>query len=44
MYSGTLKFDRTKFNMKYGSGSFFKNLGDKMINNEIKIDYVVALE
>lgn len=38
-YSGTLEFDRTKFGMIYGSGDFFKNLGDKMINNEVKVDF-----
>lgn len=38
-YSGVLKFDRTKFDMKYGSGDFFKNLGDKMIHNEVKVDF-----
>jgi polyisoprenoid-binding protein YceI len=29
--------DRTKFNVKYGSGSFFKGLGDKMIYDEFEI-------
>lgn len=38
-YSGVLVFDRTKFGMIYGSGDFFKNLGDKMINNEVKVDF-----
>ncbi len=38
-YSGVLKFDRTKFDMKYGSGDFFKNLGDKMIHNEVTVDF-----
>jgi polyisoprenoid-binding protein YceI len=35
--SGTaeLKIDRTKWDLKYGSGKFFKDLGDKMINDEI---------
>jgi polyisoprenoid-binding protein YceI len=30
----TLTIDRTKFNVKYGSGSFFENLGDKTIYDE----------
>jgi polyisoprenoid-binding protein YceI len=30
--------DRTKFNVRYGSPSFFANLGDKAINNEFIID------
>ena len=38
-YSGVLKFDRTKFDMIYGSGDFFKGLGDKVINNEVKVDF-----
>ncbi|MAZ50097.1 MAG: lipid-binding protein [Halobacteriovoraceae bacterium] len=38
-YTGQLIFDRTKFGMIYGSGDFFKNLGDKMINNEVKVDF-----
>jgi polyisoprenoid-binding protein YceI len=37
----TLKIDRTKFGIKYGSGSFFDNLGDKAISNEF--DLKVAL-
>jgi len=32
-----LKIDRTKFDIKYGSGSFFDNLGDKTINNDFDI-------
>jgi polyisoprenoid-binding protein YceI len=38
-YSGKLKFDRTKFGMVYGSGDFFKGLGDKMIHNEVVVDF-----
>ncbi len=30
-------FDRTDFGIKYGSGSFFKGLGDKMISDEVKM-------
>jgi len=29
--------DRTKFNIRYGSGSFFDNLGDKAIYDEFKV-------
>jgi polyisoprenoid-binding protein YceI len=29
-----VKIDRTKWDLKYGSGSFFKGLGDKAIDNE----------
>ena len=33
-----IKIDRTKWGIKYGSGSFFDNLGDKMILDEIEFD------
>ena len=32
-----LKIDRTKYDIKYGSGSFFDNLGDKTINDEFEM-------
>ena len=32
-----LVIDRTKYNVKYGSGSFFDNLGDKMIYDDFKL-------
>ena len=34
--------DRTKWNIKYGSGSFFDGLGDKMIYDDFKIDLTLA--
>ncbi len=43
-YSGKMTFDRTKFNMIYGSGDFFKNLGDKVIHNEVKVDFVFVVK
>lgn len=30
-------FDRAEFNVQYGSGSFFDNLGDKLINDEVEM-------
>jgi len=33
----TIKVDRTKYGIKYGSGSFFDNLGDKAIDNEFTL-------
>lgn len=33
----TVVLDRTKWELKYGSGSFFKGLGDKAINNDFEI-------
>ena len=33
-----IKIDRTKWGIRYGSGSFFEDLGDKMILDEIGFD------
>jgi polyisoprenoid-binding protein YceI len=33
----TVILDRTKWGLKYGSGKFFKNLGDKLINDEFEL-------
>lgn len=35
--------DRTKFDIKYGSGSFFDNLGDKTISDEFELNVNLAL-
>ncbi|MBF0362689.1 MAG: YceI family protein [Oligoflexia bacterium] len=43
LITGILKFDRTKFNMIYGSGNFFKNLGDKVIHDEVVLEFKVKL-
>jgi len=34
----SIKIDRTKYDIKYGSGSFFEGLGDKMIYDEFTLD------
>ncbi|EQC45450.1 YceI family protein [Bacteriovorax sp. Seq25_V] len=39
--AGNLTFDRTKFNVKYNSGSFFEGLGDKMIYNDVDLKFSV---
>jgi polyisoprenoid-binding protein YceI len=39
---GTTKVDRTKYDIKYGSGSFFDNLGDKAISNDMTITFNVV--
>lgn len=37
---GTIKLDRTKWGLKYGSGDFFKELtADKIINNEFELGF-----
>ena len=33
----TLNVDRTKYGIKYGSGNFFENLGDKTISDEFEL-------
>lgn len=35
--TATIKYDRTVYDIQYGSGSFFSNLGDNMINDEIEM-------
>jgi polyisoprenoid-binding protein YceI len=38
----TLKVDRTKYGIKYGSGSFFDGLGDKAISDEFELKINLA--
>ena len=40
--TATMKIDRAEYDVRYGSGSFFENLGDKTIYDEF--DLVVDLE
>lgn len=40
--SANVKIDRTKYDIKYNSGNFFENLGDKVINDNF--DLAVALK
>jgi polyisoprenoid-binding protein YceI len=35
--TGKVQVDRTKYEIRYGSGKFFQNLGDKMINDSFEI-------
>ena len=39
--TANVKIDRSKYDVRYGSGSFFDNLGDKTIYDEF--DLVVDL-
>lgn len=41
---GQLIFDRTKYDIKYGSGSFFDNLGDKAISNDVELNVMFTLK
>ena len=36
-FFSNITIDRTKYNIRYGSGSFFDNLGDKTIYDEFKL-------
>ena len=35
-------FDRTKYDIKYGSGKFFQGLGDKMIMDDVQLDVTLT--
>lgn len=41
--TATMKVDRTKYDIKYGSGSFFDDLGDKTIYDEFDLVVDLAL-
>lgn len=43
-YNAELVFDRSKYDVKYASGNFFENLGDKLILDEIKINVQLKLK
>ncbi len=42
-YTAKLEIDRSKFDVKYGSNSFFDNLGDKAINDIFTIDVQIRI-
>ena len=42
-YAGKLVFDRTQFGVKYGSGKFFKGLGDKLLHDDVTVTFKVVL-
>lgn len=45
VFEGKLVVDRTKYDVRYGSGKFFDNLGDKMIYDDFELTFkVVALQ
>ena len=43
-YVGKTTFDRTKYGVIYKSGNFFKDLGDKVINDDVEIEFEIALK
>ena len=40
--SASLTIDRSEFDVKYGSGSFFDGLGDKMIYDDFQLDVTLV--
>lgn len=40
--TANVTIDRTKWEIKYGSGKFFTGLGDKVIHDEFKLDVALA--
>ncbi|MGQ1947571.1 YceI family protein [Geofilum sp. OHC36d9] len=42
-YAAQLKIDRSKFDVRYGSNSFFDNLGDKAIDNIFILDIQIVI-
>jgi len=40
--TATITIDRSEFEVKYGSGSFFDNLGDKMIYDDFTLDITLV--
>ena len=42
--SAELKIDRTLYDIKYGSGKFFEDLGDKMIDDKFIINLKIAAQ
>ncbi len=43
VYKGKLTIDRSKYNVRYGSKSFFDNLGDKAIYDEFTLDFSLVV-
>lgn len=43
-YEGSLVFNRTKYDMIYGSGSFFKGLGDKVVHDDVELKFKLVLK
>ncbi|EAQ47966.1 MULTISPECIES: YceI family protein [Leeuwenhoekiella] len=42
-FTTTLTIDRSKYNVRYGSGSFFDNLGDKTIYDDFTLDINLSI-
>lgn len=44
IYTGMLDIDRSMYDVRYGSSSFFQDLGDKAINDVFTLDAQVVIE
>jgi len=42
-YKGSLTIDRSKYNVRYGSSSFFNDLGNKVIYDEFTLDFLLVV-
>jgi polyisoprenoid-binding protein YceI len=42
--SGKLVIDRTKYDIRFRSGNFFKDLGDTLIYNDFDLDFTITAE
>ncbi len=42
VFEATITVDRTKYNVRYGSGKFFENLGDNMIYDDFTLDVTLV--
>lgn len=42
--SGKVLVDRTLYHIRYGSGKFFDNLGDRMIDDNFELDFVLQVK
>jgi len=43
-YKASITVDRTKFDVRYGSGKFFESLGDNMIYDDFTLDVKIVTE
>lgn len=43
-YTAVITFDRSLYDVRYGSGKFFSNIGDAAINDEIPLSVTLVVE
>ena len=42
--SGEVVLDRSQFNVRYGSGSFFDDLGDNLIHDNFTVGFALVAD